>query len=479
MLDINSRPKLPEEDRKRSEHQALRSRLQCGMWADDLERALAKHIRDDRRAAWGIAEMSRNPFRSLATQVGGALYRSPPTARGPAGGEGLLSTVEAAGYWQLAQRVSTDLVGQREALVRVDHSARGGLLHRPMPVELCHVEAVPEAPDVPALIEELQCRCHPETDKECWAWEVLDVRDLGSPVHRILSPDRKDDWTAHFLGGEKSGPNYQYRSVFDDRPFIPAVMFHAERTGRLWDSFYGLEAVLGTMTVGVLLTFWVHGVKDGSFATVLLAGGRIVGAEIESPSGTRTQIVSAEPGSFIEVAPAEDYQGQVQVVQLQPGMDPEKLMSAIGMFESGLAEYAGVSPADLVRTGADPRSGASLSISREGLRMAQARYEPQLRRADLEMLSVSAKVLNGATGSRFPESGYSVSYPSLPLSSEEVKSQREDILAKIGAGLMSKVDAYIRLHPGLTRDQAVIELQRIQRENAQFPGPAPAFGAAA
>jgi len=471
-LDVASRPLLPEEDRKRALHQALRSRLLNGQWAEDLEAALNKHIRTDRREAWGIAEMSRNPFRSLSTQIGGALYRTQPKVRGavPAA-EVLAKVVDDAGFWQLQQRASTDLVGIREGLVRIDWTPRGGLLHKLVPCELVHVEALPEAPDVPVLIEEIQARRNPETGAMEWAWEIVDVRDLDNPVQRILSADRKQDWTAYSLGGDKSGENYQYRDT-TGKPFIPAVMYHAERTGRLWDSYYGLEAVLGTLTIGVLLTFWVHGVKDGSFATVVISGGRVVGLEIEKPGGARTSVISTEPGSFIEVQAAEDSNIAPQVIQLQPGFDPEKLMTAIGMFESGLAEYAGVSAADLVRTGADPRSGASLSISREGLRGAQARFEPQLRRGDLAVLEVSARVLNAATGSSYPESGYAIEYPSLPLSEGEVKAQREDILAKRAAGLLSTVDAFMRLHPGITREQAVIELQRIQRENAQFPGPA-------
>lgn len=473
LLDVATRPLLPEEDQKRALHQGLRSRMMTGKWGDDLEKGLNKHITPDRRANWGIAEMSRNPFGSLSRQIGGVLYASPPNPRTIPGGEGLLQSVEATGYWQLMQRVSTDLVGLRENMTRADWTPRNGLVHRTVDPELCHVRSLPEAPDIPVAIEEIQIRTDPATGKPAWCWEVLDVTDLDQPVQKILSADRARDWTVDLLKGPKSGEHYQYRGA-DERPFIPVEMYHAEKTGKLWDSYYGIEAVLGTITVGVLCTFWVHGVKDGSFATVLLAGGRVVGLEITSPGGARTQVISAEPGSIIEIAPAPEYDGQISAIQLKPGFDPEVLMRAIGMFEAGLAEYAGVSAADLIRTGADPRSGASLSISREGLRNAQARFEPQLRRGDLNMLSISAKVLNRATGSKFPETGYSISYPSLPLSSDEVKSQREDILAKVGAGLLSKVDGFMRLHPGIDRQQAIVELQRIQRENAMFPGPLPA-----
>jgi hypothetical protein len=466
-LDVAQRPLLPKEDQPRAEQQALRSRMlgnTIGGWIKDLEDALNKHIRPERRQAWGLAECSRNPFRSLSNQVGGVLYQSPPVVRGPEGSEALIRAVSDAGFWSLQQRLSTDLVGIRESLVRVDWSERGGLLYRPVPCELVYVEALPENPDVPVLVEEIQCRKNLKGEW-AWAWEILDIRDLKNPVHKIVSGDRSEDWTAANLGGDKSGENYQYRDD-KDRPFLPVVMWHAERTGRLWDSFYGIEAVLGTLTIGVLLTFWVHGVKDGSFATVVITGGRIVGLEIENPDGAKTQVISTEPGSFVEVAAPEDSNVAPQVIQLRPGFEPEKLMSAIDMFGAGLAEYAGVSAADLVRTGADPRSGASLSISREGLRVAQGRYENQLRRGDLELLQVTAWVLNAATRTAHPSSGYTIGYPSLPLSAAEVKEQREDLLAKQDAGLMSSVDVYMRLNPGCDKPQAIAELARVAADKA-------------
>lgn len=471
-VTLPARPLLPtEEDRLRAEHQGLRCRMLNGRWAEDLERALDKHISKERRSAWGIAELSRNPFRSIASQVGGALYQTAPNTRGQgSAGAELVQRVSDVGYWQLMQRGSTDLVGLRESLVRVDYTERGGLLHRFVEPENVVICGVPELPDEPAHVMEQQLREAPDDSGEVWTWEEIDVRDLDNPVHRILSADRKQDLTAPFLGGVKSGSAFQFREA-SGKPYFPGVLYHAEKTGRIWDHLFGIEAVLGSLTMGVLLTFWIHGVKDGSFVTVALVNGKIVGVEVRNTDGSassRTQVIGVEPGSFVPIQPI-DPSLQPSVVQLQPGFDPLKMMEAIGLFESGLAEYAGVSPADLVRTGADPRSGASLSISREGLRSAQARFEPQLRRGDLAVLSVSAKVLNNAIdGARYPETGYSITYPSLPLSTAEVQSLREDLIAKVQAGLMSKVDAYIRLNPGTDRETAMRDLERIRKENALF-----------
>jgi len=469
---LPTRPLLPGDDnQRRAKQQALRMRLLRGRWMEDLEKALRLHVREDRLGVWGIGEMSRNPFRSISSQVGGALYHRPGELRGGDGVEDLSAAMQAAGYWQVMQRQSTDLVGLRETLMRVDWSERGGLLYRPIDPDACIVDAVPEAPDEPAYLAELQLREHPETKDPAWCWEILDIRDMAAPEHKIMDAKMEEDWTDEILGPAPDGSINGYRYVYDGKPFLPVVMHHAERTGELWDAFYGIETVLGTMTVAVLLTFWVHGVKDGSFATVLLVNGQIRGVEIEGADGTRRNVISTEPGSIIEVGPIEEGAGQPTAVQLQPGFDPQKLMLAITGFEQGLAEFAGVSAADLVRTGADPRSGVSLSISREGLRDAQGRMEPQLRRGDLEAARVTAMMLNLHTGSDLPLDGVSITYPSLPLSIGERKAQTEDLTTKVDAGLMSMVDAYMALHPGITRKQATAELTRIRSENALYASP--------
>ena len=64
------------------------------------------------------------------------------------------------------------------------------------------------------------------------------------------------------------------------------------------------------------------------------------------------------------------------------------------------------------------------------------------------------------------------------MSDGERDSARKDLLEKIEAGLMSKVDAYLELHPGITRKRALDELQRIKlEESATIPVSAVLSGA--
>ena len=59
-------------------------------------------------------------------------------------------------------------------------------------------------------------------------------------------------------------------------------------------------------------------------------------------------------------------------------------------------------------------------------------------------------------------------YSSVPLSPEALKAQREDILSKINAGLMSKVDAIQVLYPDFTRQEAINYLLQIENDQKQF-----------
>ena len=84
------------------------------------------------------------------------------------------------------------------------------------------------------------------------------------------------------------------------------------------------------------------------------------------------------------------------------------------------------------------------------------------------MMSKSAMLCNRFLGTNLPESGYRVKYNSLPLSPEELKSQREDVVQKLSAGLISPVDAMKILNPDLDDLEAKKELDRIRKERAEY-----------
>jgi hypothetical protein len=77
-------------------------------------------------------------------------------------------------------------------------------------------------------------------------------------------------------------------------------------------------------------------------------------------------------------------------------------------------------------------------------------------------------IINRFLGGNLPENGYRIQYAQLPKSAEEIKAEREDILAKLSAGLISPVQAMQIMYPGIDDDQAREMLLKIKRERAEY-----------
>jgi hypothetical protein len=88
--------------------------------------------------------------------------------------------------------------------------------------------------------------------------------------------------------------------------------------------------------------------------------------------------------------------------------------------------------------------------------------------ADVQTIEISAKIANRYLGTSYPEEGYRIEYHAIPLSPTESKEQRENMLALLQSGLISKVDAIKILHPDLDDVDARKMLLKIQQENLTF-----------
>ena len=84
------------------------------------------------------------------------------------------------------------------------------------------------------------------------------------------------------------------------------------------------------------------------------------------------------------------------------------------------------------------------------------------------MLSKTAALSNRFLNTNLPETGYRVQYSQLKLSPEEMKANREDVIQKLSAGLISPIDAIMQLNPDLDDIEARKELIRIRKERAEF-----------
>jgi len=95
---------------------------------------------------------------------------------------------------------------------------------------------------------------------------------------------------------------------------------------------------------------------------------------------------------------------------------------------------------------------------------------PFFRRSDLEMLGKMAAVARAHGLGTFPESGYSIAYEEVPLSSDEMEAMRTQAEWDLQQGFVSKPRLYARRH-GISVEDAIAELRKVQAENAMIEPP--------
>ena len=468
----------------RWDHSALRRRMIIGAWAEDLEGELQRHLPPDRREAWGPSDLSSNPFEQITRQLS-VLYSEIPSVTNSQGNiEGLISRdgmATQAGLFPLMQRVQQMVIGLRESFVRIDvtpHTQGGkprapGIRYRLVTPDFVYCESDADEPDKPIYYQELRLRQNPTNQAYEWVYDVLDIRDMNQPRFGMFLANKDGslgaDVSETYMGhATHVGADYPYYDSAGN-PFLPVVLYHAEKTGHLFDPFFGSQMVYGSLTSSVLFTMWVHLVRDACWAQKYVAGLSVAGlSQLDQDGFTRRSSIATDPASILVFTQDPEAQGQPLVGTFGTPTDPHSLLESIAKYEYRVAAAAGISPADLTRTSGDPRSGYSLSISKAGQREAQKKYAPTFRMGDEELLSKSAILSNRFLGTNLPESGYRVSYHSTPLSPEEMKAQREDIIAKMNAGLMSPVQAVMLMFDDMDEREAIAYLQKIRTERAQF-----------
>jgi hypothetical protein len=255
-----------------------------------------------------------------------------------------------------------------------------------------------------------------------------------------------------------------YPWVTPDGPFIPAVLYHARRgLPRLFDPFYGVELVRGSLFASVGWTMWKHAYRDGAHPQRNAIDVEPAGGVRPSSRTPNAATVTTDLSSILMWRSKGDKTGSL--FQFEPGMDPIALGNALENYCAGLVASYGISPADVQRVAADPRSGYAIALSREGIRKEIARYQGTFAAGDRELIGVVAALANIYMGGTYPITGWQVKYRGLPKSPDEIKIEAEQAAQDVALGIASVVDTYVARH-GVTRKEAVKALERIAAENA-------------
>lgn len=477
------KPLAPNPDeQQRWNHSALRKRMIIGAWEQDLEEELARHLPADRREAWGPADLSSNPFEQITRQLS-VLYHEVPAVTNLNGDISALTSREGlvtkAGLWQLMQRAQQMVIGLRESAIRIDvnphiegaASIAPGIQYRIVTPDLLYCEAHPDQPDIPVYYQEARLREY--EGKPIWVADVMDIRDPNLPLFGMFIIEKDGslgrDVSEEFMGHPTHrGEDYPYRDGAGN-PFLPVVLYHAEKTGFLWDSYNASQMVYGSLTSAVLYSMWVHLVRDACWSQKYVAGLSVAGlSQIDQNEIARRSSIATDPSSILVFTQDPDAQGQPLVGSFSIPTDPHALLESISKYEMRVGLAAGLSPSELSRTNGDPRSGYALAVSKSGQREAQKKFAPVFRLGDEELLAKTAMLSNRFLGTSLPEDGYRVSYHSMPLTPDEMRAQREDITAKMQAGLISPVQAVMMMYDDMDEREAREYLLQIRRERAEF-----------
>lgn len=483
-------PPQNDDDRRRCQHSAFRRRLIDGEWrvdADTRHRAFFNEATSDFLPA---AELSRNPALSYWTQTSVGYDEPPIVSAEGVTDAAALEPILPPETWPLAQQRHLYVRAVNEALVRIDILSRK-ICYRVVPADLVlTVVADAQNPSQPAYLEEARPRRRivDGVPVQEWTIEVWDVRDPAHPTFRIWGIDRNGeriDATTYYWLDEAGAPSAEYPYSATSRPLMPYCLYHQVVGHHLWQPYRGRELVEGTLTAAALWTMWLMGVRDGAHPQRYIADYDVAGIQAEKGTVRPGQsVVQLNPQTILQLASRKDRPGAVG--QWTPTIDPKTSAEAIESFEAGLAQYAGLSPADVQR-GSAGQSGYAIVVKRDGLRAMQRRMQPAMLLGDQLMLSKAAMLANAYLGAALPEepAAYNVRYAPISESAEERKADLEAIAAELAAGLIDEPEAYQRRNPGATREQALDKLiaialtQRTLASARAQPAPPTATAAAA
>lgn len=432
----------------RKEHQRLRWRLMYGQAEEDIRARVIRSVGSNRRAAWGPLDLTSNPFLAVWSQAA-ATYRTAPHVYAPPGGEGVLAQLDAAGHWPLMQRIQRDALGLREMLVRIEYSEDDGVLTVPVAPYLVDVEVDPRNPYRAVAVTEER----PDPDDSAKTVKVT------CDPRRLLYEARDEhgqDVSERVLGGSYSGAAYPY--VGPTGPILPYVTYRAALTGSYWDAFTGRELVETSLQLGVLYSFYMHCVKDASWPQRYAVDMEPIGLTADDDSGKG---IKTDPAVLLLLRNTSLEGTSGSVGQWSASSDPESLLRSIQAYERRAVDAA-LGTANVSRTTSDIRSGYSLAVSREEQRELQRSYEPVFRRSDLELLGKVSALMGG------PVDGWRIEYQAIPRDPDEHRAELERLSLAVQQGLMSKVEAYMQLHPQVSEMEAATALQQIRAINAQY-----------
>lgn len=452
---------------------ALRLRMmESDTWREDARNHLAKHTSYRKARAYGDPSIALNLFRSMVSQVA-VLCDKNPTYTNPFIDESSRAVLDSYAPWLLHRRLNRMVVGLRDTLLQIhwgtpQGSGRGTISTEIVTPNEIEIETDPNAPMTPIVIRKAVWLPKPgtltrDTDTHAWYWHQWSLIDC---TFRVLegTGKRKDVSQSFRVNPQEAFVWYdpdRLDSLGRPQPYLPWVMYRAEPEGTPWSAEGWGPLVWGTLDLSVLMTFWNHSVKNASWSQAFGIDVTLRGLR---PTEDGAKEIETDPKSLLMFDGRGD---KAALGSLPQTIDPKNLIDAIMTMQSSLLSSLGINSYEVQSA----QSGVALQIRQDKIRQLVAAYAPSFQEADAEYLRKVALIhnLNAPQDSvTIPTDGYVVSYPSLPKTREEQEAERAQMEAKLDRGLISVVDLKMAENPGMSREAAIAELERVQAENRRF-----------
>lgn len=453
-------------DAARWQHTRQRRRLLEDLWEEDITTRLGERLTAGRVTNLGRPIMSLNLFQAAVSQLA-VQYDSPPTVTNPALSDPATADVWAlvqadSHIWEMAQSNAESTIGLRENLVKILRGADGPRLTMVAP-DTVTIETAVGDPDKIVILQEAGVYMIGEKPEPCWT--TWDISDPLMPTRKITTADGQDVSTV-------ADPNWEGWVDFyeDGSPYIPYVRYRAKWTPKTWDAWSWSILVEAAIDTAILWTCWSKWVLDASWSQRYVIDLMLQGLTVTGSGAGATASVEADPTSILCFQTRGEKSGTAS--SFAPPGNPKELADSIMTFQGSVLSNIGIHPADLEAT-SQPSSGVAIQLKRSSQRRIAKKYLPQFRAGDQELLKKLSATYNSMAveGSpALPEEGWAIEYHLPESSADEVMAELAQDLKMIAEGLASKVDVYQKLHPDLTREEALTRLLEIRAENEQLAG---------
>lgn len=457
-------------DRARWEHTRQRRRMLDETWERDVSERLSERLTPGRVVNVGKPVTSLNLFHStvgqLATQYDIAPGVTNPALEDPAVAAVWAVVEEDTHIWELGQSNAESVIGLRENLVRIHRTPEGVRLAMTYP-DTVTIETAAGDPNKILIVREACVYSIDGEPEACWL--VWDLSNPEAPVRTIRTASEDKD-VSRLADPTWTGWVDYYE---DGTPFLPYVRYRAKWSTQEWCAYEWSTLVEATLDVAILWTCWNKWVMDSSWAQRYVIDLALQGLTVTGSGSGATASIEADPASVMCFSTRGDKTGTAG--QWQPPGDPKELADAIMVAQGSMLSNIGIHPADLELT-SQPSSGTAIQLKRSSQRRLAKKYIPQFRSGDTELLGKIAATHNSIAveGSpALPEKGWSLDYRLPEQSVDEAEAELAQDLRMIDAGLASLVDTYLRMHPGISREQALADLLRFREERALLSAATP------